>query len=271
MSTKAKVLYVCHKMKPYLPEDFESNLCRVLPQLMQDRGVDIRTFIPRFGCINERRNQLHEVIRLSGMNIVIDDADHQLIIKVASIPSARMQVYFIDNDDYFSGRELFTDDKGVFLEDNDERIIFFARGVVETVSKLRWSPDIVHCHSWFSAITPAYIKSINNDNPLFKGTKVILSLHGEEFENSLNPKIIDKMKDEGINVKETDLLSDPTHQNLIRFTLQYTDGLIVSTEMENSDIVNYAKDNGVKVYVMDQTDTLFADKYEKIYNEILNS
>ena len=138
-----KILYVCQEITPYLPETEASGLCRALTQAMQERGNEIRTFMPRYGCINERRHQLHEVIRLSGMNLIIDDNDHQLIIKVASIPAARVQIYFIDNDDYFSRKAVLTDSEGAEFPDNDERAIFFARGVLETVKKLRWTPTIV--------------------------------------------------------------------------------------------------------------------------------
>ncbi len=162
-----KILYVCQEIKPYLPETSLSTLSRELVQAMQARGKEIRTFMPRYGCINERRNQLHEVIRLSGMNLIIDDNDHQLIIKVASIPSARIQIYFIDNDDFFARKAVFTDEEGKEFADNDERAIFFARGVLETVKKLNWSPNIVHCMGWMSAIVPIYQKQLINTDPLF--------------------------------------------------------------------------------------------------------
>ena len=154
----SKILYVCQEITPYLPETEGSRLCRALTQAMQERGNEIRTFMPRYGCINERRHQLHEVIRLSGMNLIIDDNDHQLIIKVASIPAARVQIYFIDNDDYFARKAVLRDPAtdGMF-PDNDERAIFFARGVLETVRKLRWEPTVVHCHGWFSAVMPMCI------------------------------------------------------------------------------------------------------------------
>ena len=168
-----KILYVCQEIMPYLPESELSGLSRRLAQAMQERGNEIRTFMPRYGCINERRNQLHEVIRLSGMNLIIDDNDHQLIIKVASIPSARIQIYFIDNDDYFTRKAVLTDAEGEEFADNDERAIFFARGVLETVRKLNWSPTIVHCMGWMSAVTPIYLKKVFNDDPLFRDVKVV--------------------------------------------------------------------------------------------------
>src|SRR5512138_1560307 len=157
-----KVLFISQEITPYLGETKLSKIGRYLPQGIQERGKEIRTFMPRYGCINERRNQLHEVIRLSGMNLIIDDTDHPLIIKVASIQSARMQIYFIDNDDYFQRKGTVADDDGSEYADNDERCIFFARGVLETVKKLRWTPDIIHCHGWITALAPLYIKKVYN-------------------------------------------------------------------------------------------------------------
>ena len=163
-----RILYVCQEVAPYVPDTEGALLCRRLSQAMQERGNEIRTFMPRYGCINERRHQLHEVIRLSGMNLIIDDNDHQLIIKVASIPSARVQIYFIDNDDYFARKAILRDADENYVEDNDERAIFFARGVLETVKKLRWTPTVVHCHGWFSSIVPIYLKKVFADDPIFK-------------------------------------------------------------------------------------------------------
>ena len=180
----SKILYVCQEITPYLPETESSRLCRALTQAMQERGNEIRTFMPRYGCINERRHQLHEVIRLSGMNLIIDDNDHQLIIKVASIPSARVQI-FIDNDDYFSRKAVLTDAEGALFSDNDERAIFFARGVLETVKKLRWTPTVVHCHGWFSGVVPVYLKHVFADDPIFRDVKIVVSLCDDAFPGEL--------------------------------------------------------------------------------------
>ena len=177
MANVKKVLFITQEITPYVPETEMSLVGRYLPQAIQERGKEIRTFIPKWGNINERRNQLHEVIRLSGMNLIIDDSDHPLIIKVASIQSARMQVYFIDNDDFFEGRLQEIDENGVEYEDNDDRTIFYARGVLETVKKLRWNPDIVHCHGWMTALTPLYIKKAFGDEPSFRESKVVFSLY----------------------------------------------------------------------------------------------
>jgi starch synthase len=181
-----KVLYVSQESTPYLPESEMSVIGRNLPQAIQERGKEIRTFMPKYGCINERRNQLHEVIRLSGMNIIINDADHPLIIKVASIQAARMQVYFIDNEDYFQRKYLFHDDQGNYFNDNDERAIFFARGVIETVKKLQWPPDIIHCHGWFAGLLSVYVKKVYDDDPAFRNSKVVWSVYNNEFSKTLD-------------------------------------------------------------------------------------
>lgn len=225
--SNAKILYVTSQVTPYLPESEISTVCRYLPQAMQEMGSEIRLFMPRYGCINERRNQLHEVIRLSGMNLIIDDTDHQLIIKVASIPAARVQVYFIDNEDFFQRKAIVDDVDGGLFEDNDERAIFFARGVLETVKKLRWSPNIVHCHGWLSAVAPLYLRKVFKDDPIFSKVKIVVSLYDDGFEGELNSKMRDKIKQEGIKASELALLERPSYENLMKFALGYADGVVV--------------------------------------------
>ena len=194
MKEPKRVLFVNSEIYPYLPESEISLIGRYLPQGIQESGKEIRSFMPRYGCINERRNQLHEVIRLSGMNIVVNDIDRPLVIKVSSISAARMQVYFIDNEDYFHIKFVFTDEEGKFFEDNDERAIFFARGVLETVKKLRWAPDVIHCQGWISHLVPAYLKKAYKDDPIFTDCKVVLSLYdeiaGESFAEDMKGKMI---------------------------------------------------------------------------------
>ena len=183
-----KVLFINQEITPYVPETNMSIMGRDLPQKAQEAGLEIRTFMPKWGNINERRGQLHEVIRLSGMNLIIDDTDHPLIIKVASIPQSRIQVYFIDNDDYFTKRQMTTDEAGEEYADNGERAIFFARGVLETVKKLRWTPDIIHCQGWMSAVVPFYIKKAYHEEPSFANTKIVTSLFSEQLQGYLGSK-----------------------------------------------------------------------------------
>src|SRR5512133_2336177 len=220
---KKKVLFISQEITPYLPESEIADIGRYLPQGIQERGKEIRTFMPRFGNVNERRNQLHEVIRLSGMNLIINDNDHPLIIKVASIQAARMQVYFIDNEDYFQRKFATSNDEGVEFDDNDERAIFFARGVLETVIKLRWSPDIIHCHGWFTGMIPLFVKKTYKDNPLFANSKIIYSVYKDEFQTPLNSLMASKIAEDGIDINEISKLNEPTFVNLSKLAIDYSD------------------------------------------------
>lgn len=264
-----KILYVCQEVAPYLPETENSRLCRALTQAMQERGNEIRTFMPRYGCINERRHQLHEVIRLSGMNLIIDDNDHQLIIKVASIPSARVQIYFIDNDDYFSRKAVLTDDAGNYFADNDERAIFFARGVLETVKKLRWTPTVVHCHGWFTSVVPVYLKRIFADDPIFRDVKIVVSLYDDAFPGTLNAQIAAKIAGEGVKDKNLGILADPSYENLCRFVMEYADGIVAASEEVDAKVLEIARASGKPMleYRSPEADDFF-DNYNRFYEAI---
>ena len=266
---KHKILYICQQIMPYLPENEESKLCRELSQAMQERGNEIRTFMPRYGCINERRNQLHEVIRLSGMNLIIDDNDHQLIIKVASIPSARIQIYFIDNEDFFSRRAVVTDENGAEFEDNDERMVFFARGVLETVKKLRWTPDIVHCHGWFSSIAPLYLRKVFNNDPIFRDVKIVSSLYEDRFTTPLNDQLRNKIEGEGIVDENISIIDNPSYENLYRFVMSQVDGVIAGSAAVNTKLLDEARAAGKKVleYVSPEEE-VFYDNYARFYDEL---
>ena len=264
-----KILYVCQEIMPYLPETELSTLSRRLVQAMQERGNEIRTFMPRYGCINERRNQLHEVIRLSGMNLIIDDNDHQLIIKVASIPSARIQIYFIDNDDFFARKAVITDVEGNEFEDNDERAIFFARGVLETVKKLNWSPDVVHCMGWMSAVVPIYLKKVFNDDPLFRDVKVVVSLCDDRFEQPFNEGFAQKVANEGVKDEKLADLALPSYENLYRFVIDYADGIVVASESANPTLVEYARQSGKPVMEFEKKEEAeMFDNYNRFYEEL---
>ena len=264
-----KILYVCQEISPYLPENELSKLSIEMARQMQERGAEVRTFMPRFGCINELRNQLHEVIRLSGMNLIINDNDHQLIIKVASIPSARIQIYFIDNDDYFARRAVLTDEEGKPFADNDDRAIFFARGMLETVKKLRWAPTIVHCHGWFSAIAPMYLKKVFYDDPLFRDVKIVVSLGDDKFEGCLAEDFKQKLEGEGIMDSSMAILSEPTYENLYRFVMEYADGVVVTSANASQELVEYARQAGKKILEYSDGDAKEVfDNYKKFYDEL---
>ena len=266
---KHKILYICQQIMPYLPETEESKLCRELSQAMQERGNEIRTFMPRYGCINERRNQLHEVIRLSGMNLIIDDNDHQLIIKVASIPSARIQIYFIDNEDFFSRRAVVTDENGAEFEDNDERMVFFARGVLETVKKLRWTPDIVHCHGWFSSIAPLYLRKVFNNDPIFRDVKIVSSLYEDRFTTPLSNQLRSKIEGEGIVDENISIIDNPSYENLYSFVMSQVDGVIAGSAAVDTALLDQARAAGEKVleYVSPEEEQ-FYDNYSRFYDEL---
>jgi len=266
---KTKVLFISQEITPYLPENTMSKAGRYLPQGIQDRGKEIRTFMPRFGKINERRNQLHEVIRLSGMNLIINDTDRPLIIKVASIQSARMQVYFIDNEDYFHRKFKLRDDEGNEFEDNDERAIFFARGVLETVKKLRWAPDVVHCQGWFTGLVPLYLKKAYNEEPLFANSKVVYSVYDDDFKKPLNTELKNKVKVEGITNKDLKTIKDnPDFVNFNKLAIENSDGVIKASDNINKDLEKYI-DSLSKPKLEYQTEEEYIDAYSKFYDDLL--
>lgn len=242
-----KILYINQEITPYLPETPISVNSRYLPQAIQEKGKEIRTFMPKFGNINERRNQLHEVIRLSGMNLIINDTDHPLIIKVASIQAARMQVYFIDNEDYFKRRSTTVDSKGHEHKDNDERSIFFVRGVLETIKKLLWMPDIIDCHGWMGALTGLYIKTSYGDDPLFKNSKVVYSLYKDDFKEPFAPGFDKKMMHSNIQPGDVSALSGSIdYITLQKFAIDHADGVMQCEENINPEVLEYAKASGKK-------------------------
>ncbi|HOK60200.1 MAG: glycogen/starch synthase [Tenuifilum sp.] len=266
---KAKILFISQEILPYLPESEVSKISRFLPQGIQEKGREIRTFMPRYGCVNERRNQLHEVIRLSGMNLIINDMDHPLIIKVASIQSARMQVYFIDNEDYFQRKSTLTDENGETFDDNDERAIFFSKGVIETVKKLRWSPDLIHCHGWFTAFAPLMIKKAYADDPLFAHSKVVFSVYNDGFSKPLNENARKKVLMEGISKKDVEILREPTYENLLKLAVNFSDGVILGSPTVNGQVLEHIN-TAKKPLLPYQDSENYIDIYDEFYNQILN-
>jgi starch synthase len=265
-----KVLFVCSEIYPYLPESDMANIGRFLPSGTQEKKKEIRAFMPRYGCINERKNQLHEVIRLSGMNLIISDVDRPLIIKVASIASARTQVYFIDNEDYFKRRQLERDDNGKFFEDNDERAIFFARGVLETVKKLRWAPDIIHCHGWISHLLPVYLKKAYRDDPIFTNSKVVLSFYDNTPNEMFCKDFQQKALFGGVTEKDLDLLKDPSGINLAKTAAKFADGVILAGENVPTSLVSYCRDRGLPVLkskAKSIADGSYIDEYNAFYDQ----
>ena len=267
---KLKVLFVSQEIKPFLPDSEIASSVRKLAQKTQENGKEIRVFTPRFGSISERRHQLHEVIRLSGMNLVIDDVDHPLIIKVASVPSARMQVYFIDNDDFFQRKTTTVDKEGNFYEDNDERSMFFCRGVLETVKKLGWIPDVVHCHGWMTSLMPVYLKEVFKDDPHFADSKVVYSTYETSFDGNLDTNLSTKLVKEGVKDVDLSLIANPTKENLDKFAIQNSDAVIQSSENTSQELQNFIDEQKklVQPYVDVDTDSkTISEFYDKVVED----
>jgi starch synthase len=264
-----KVLYISQEITPYLPETQFSTFGRMIPQGIQERGAEVRTFMPRYGCINERRNQLHEVIRLSGMNISIDDTDHPLIIKVATLLPTRMQVYFIDNDDYFERHGSVGLETETHFDENDERSIFFVRGTVETVKKLRWEPEVVHCTGWITALAPLYLKHIYRDDPAFRSSKIVYSLYNDKFDGSLDPRMFEKLKMEGFSDDDLKSLSGSPvdYKMLNKLAIDHADAIIQSVADADPELIEYAHNSG-KPFMEYPGDDLAVDAYLEFYRTL---
>lgn len=262
-----KVLFINQEINPYVAESRMSIMGRELPQKMQEAGFEIRTFMPKWGIINERRGQLHEVIRLSGMNLIIDDTDHPLIIKVASIPTTRQQIYFIDNDDYFNNRQMSVDENGEAYADNGERAIFYARGVLETVKKLRWQPDVIVCQGWMSAVVPLYIKTAYAEEPSFASSKVIVSLHGSNIKGNLEANFKQCVDFRDAKAELLDgYKADFDYAELAKMAIDYSDGVIEGEEGINPDLTEYAKAKNKPVLQFAGDD--FSEPYKNFINEV---
>lgn len=260
-----KILFVSSELVPYLPENEVSLMSYETPRMVNSNGGQIRIFMPRFGNINERRHQLHEVIRLSGMNLVINDMDMPLIIKVASIPKERIQVYFIDNEEYFKRKATFSDEAGQLFPDNDERAIFFAKGVVETVKKLNWSPDIIHVHGWMASLLPLYLKKYYADEPLFADSKIVTSVYGQGFDGELNKDLKKKIAFDGVSEDSIAPLSNPDYNNLLKVAVDFSDAVILAAEDIPEDLQQHIANlqKPVLPYVSLQE---FEEAYANFYN-----
>ena len=271
-NTVKRVLFVNSEIYPYLPETEIARIGRYLPQGIQERKKEIRAFMPRYGCINERKNQLHEVIRLSGMNVVVNDVDSPGVIKVASIAAAKsIQVYFIDNEDYFHRKSVYFDENGKFFEDNGERAIFFARGVLETVKKLRWAPDVIHCQGWISQSLPIYLKKAYRDDPIFSNSKVVLSLYNDTPGNGFPEDFKNKIAFGGISADDMAVMEKPDGINLAKLAASYSDGIILGSDDIPGEITDFCKEAGLPVLPFNAEaldNGSYIDDYNNFYDTI---
>lgn len=265
---KKKVLIVTQEMEPYTDLSIISNIARQLPQHIQENGMEIRVLMPRFGTINERRHRLHEVVRLSGMNIIVDDDDYPLIIKVASLPGARMQVYFLDNEEFFKRKQVFTDDKDQPFEDNADRMIFFCKGVIETVRKFGWPPDIVHCHGWMTSLVPAYLRTAYKTDPLFENAKVVYSMYDNSIESSFDESFFEKASINNITPEDLASYKGDAGITLHKGAVTNADGVIVGSENISDDLKGLV--SGLDKPVLEfQEGEDYLDGYIEFYNNLL--
>lgn len=265
-----KILFVSQEITPYLKQSAMGDACRLVPHKVQEKGYEVRAFMPKYGCINERRNQLHEVIRLSGANISIDDNDHPLILKVATLQASKMQVYFIDNDDYFQRHSAADLEIRVSPDDNDERLIFFTRSTMDTVKKLRWEPSVIHCAGWISALTPMFVKTQYADDPTIGPAKVVVSLFDDHFDGTLDDRFIEKLNIDGIADEHLSPLSkeaDADWVALNKLAIRHADGVVLTSDEVPEELVNYAKDLGKPLIKVNTTD-FEAEPLVEFYNEL---
>jgi starch synthase len=264
-----RILYVSSEVVPYLAENEVSLMSYDVPKMINDQGGQIRIFMPRYGNINERRHQLHEVIRLSGMNLVVNDLDMPLIIKVASIPKERIQVYFIDNDEYFKRKSTFADEDGVMYPDNDERAIFFAKGVVETVKKLNWVPDIIHVHGWLASMLPVYMKHYYKNEALFSETKIVTSVYASSFSETLDVEMINKVKFDGVPHEAIADLEVPNYDNVLKTAVLNSDAVIIASNNLSPSLTKFIESSNKPFLPFTPKDG-FAEAYTNFYiNQVL--
>ncbi|UBM58315.1 glycogen/starch synthase [Marinilongibacter aquaticus] len=268
--SKLRILYLTSEIDPFLELSKIASLTRKLPQEMQERGMEIRILMPRFGTINERKNRLHEVVRLSGINISVGDEEKPLIIKVASIPSAKLQVYFLDNEDYFQRKTVFTDKQGTFYDDNDERAIFFCKGALETVKKLGWAPDVVHCTDWMTALVPLYLKTTYKNDPIFKNTKAVFTVYNNVFDHKFSEDIIPKAKMIDISDENLANLRSRDFSGLIKVGCEFADVIVKANDELREDIESIMEESSDKKIEALVEDENITDTFFNLYNELVD-
>ena len=268
--SKLRILYVASEINPFLQTSEVADFVRKLPQDMQERGMEIRILVPKFGLINERKNRLHEVVRLSGINISVGEDEKPLVIKVASIPNAKLQVYFIDNEDYFHRKFVFFDKEDNFYKDNDERAIFFCKGVLETVKKLGWAPDIVHCNDWVTSLIPMYLKTTYKNDPIFHKTKSVFTIYNNVFSHRFDAGLLDKVKMLGIDDSMLENLKSADFAGFIKTGAAYADA-VIRAEKEVKDDLNklFSEIEKEKKVDMIEKDDNFLESYYNLYNELV--
>ena len=269
--SKTRILFINTEVEPYMPSGHLADLGRMLPQAMQESGHEIRVFMPCFGTINERRNQLHEVIRLSGTNLVVHEADHPLIIKVASLMPQRIQIYFIDNEEYYTQRKVYCDENGNEYPDQVERCLFFAQGVAETVRKLRWTPDVVYCQGWFAAVAPLYLKKAACDDTCFKRAKMIFGLFNNPFANPWPVTTAQILKVPGVTKADIADIKDKqvSHTQLCKLAVKFCDGVVITDDGIDPELLEYVESNDKRVLDVSTNEYIDAQAYSDFFDKFL--
>jgi starch synthase len=270
---KKRIMFVSSEMSPFLETSSIADLALRLPKNIQERNTEIRVFIPRFGVINERRNKLHEVVRLSGININIDDTDYPLTIKVASLPQAKLQVYFLDNEDYFHRKFIFSDENNKFFKDNDERTIFFCKGVLETCKKLGWPPDLIHCQGWMTSLIPLYLKTTYKDDPIFRRSKVVYSVFENQYSSSLGKDFVRKASLQHVKQEHTAPYENGECASMYIGACSYADGVIKASENIHPKVEKYMETQKKKLFLespQGEAQNLI-DVYEEFYRKVLDA
>ncbi|MEM6347397.1 MAG: glycogen/starch synthase [Bacteroidota bacterium] len=271
MEKKLRILFVTSEIAPFLKMSSAADLIRLLPQRLQEKGHEIRIFMPKFGVINERRNRLHEVVRLSGINIRVAGEEKPLTIKVASIPNAKLQVYFLDNEDYFQRKSVLTDNSNNFHPDNDERSIFFCKGVIETVKKLGWPPDIIHCHDWMTSFIPLYLRTHYKEDPMFKKTKTVFTVYDNGFENDFANSYLDKVRHDGINEENLDNFDGNNYVGVVKGGMALSDVVTKGVPTIDAKLEEYIEKTQPEKYYFDSSDKeSYVEGYNQLYTNIAN-
>lgn len=270
MPPKKRILFIAQEMAPYLELTDYAAIMNRLAIRTNETGLEVRVIMPKFGIINERRHRLHEVVRLSGINIIIDNDDYPLIIKVASLPTARLQVYFLDNEDYFKRKSVFTDEAGKFYPDNANRAVFFCKGALETVKKFGWPPDIIHCSGWITSLVPMYLKTAYKKEPVFADAKVVYSLEPNSFKEKLGAQFVKKaMISNQIKEKDIELYKEGTNAAINKGASKYSDAIaLASDKVDNKLLDELKKEKGKLILPFQKNNTDVAD-YLQLYQQLM--
>lgn len=265
---KKKILFLTPEMPPFVDESKLGTTVKHHLVALQNKGAEVRSFMPKYGTVNERRNQLHEVLRLSGINIVVNDTDQPLIIKVASIPGTKMQMYFTENEDYFNKKTGITDEKGKISDDSDEKMLFFSKGVLETTKKSGWQPEIINCNGWITAMVPLFLRTILKDEPIVSQAKIIVTLHNDGFKEKLDKDLHKKLEEFGFELENVKNFSGINYTTLMKNAIDFADAIIIADPETDAKLITYAHKTGKPVFTIDEENTDVTLFYETLLEEV---